>query len=222
MAASAPTFNTLAATYDNKTPFNIHADVVALMSKLLTVTARTKVMDFGSGTGLLTEHFEGKVASILCIDPSQGMCDELNKKVAARGWPNITTLCTTLEGKTPDDAFALVQPHGAPFDLIISSMTMHHVQDVAGVIKCLARCLAPGGVLCFVDLEKTEQSHKMHPVAVHHLVRHHGLPCDTVKIWMDEAGLVNTTCTRSLAMKREVEGEGLMEFPLWLAMGNKP
>ena len=86
------------------------------------------------------------------MDASQGMLDELGKKASEGGWKNVKSACMMLESP------AQLAPFGAPFNLILSAMTFHHIEDVSSILRLLYDCLKPGGVLCFVDLEFTHES----------------------------------------------------------------
>ena len=59
-------------------------DIVNLHSDL-------KILDIGTGTGLLLMHFITKVKHITGIDNSQGMLDMLNEKAKNAGVSNIST-----------------------------------------------------------------------------------------------------------------------------------
>lgn len=52
---------------------------------------------------------------------------------------------------------------GAPFDVIVSLLVLHHIPDIPGLLKLLSRCLKPGGRLVIFDLLLTEQSRDFHP-----------------------------------------------------------
>jgi 2-polyprenyl-3-methyl-5-hydroxy-6-metoxy-1,4-benzoquinol methylase len=62
---------------------------------------------------------------------------------------------------TPDTDMAIIQ---APFDVIVSLLVLHHIPDVTGQLKLLAKCLKPGGRLVIFDLLLNENSRDFHPL----------------------------------------------------------
>lgn len=150
------------------------------------------------------------------MDASQGMLDELGKKASEGGWKNVKSACMMLESP------AQLAPFGAPFNLILSAMTFHHIEDVSSILRLLYDCLKPGGVLCFVDLEFTHESHEMHKKEVYHLVKHHGFTPAQIKGWMESVGFKNVHAARSFSINKPIEAGGFKDFPIVLAHGVKP
>jgi trans-aconitate methyltransferase len=64
-------------------------------------------------------------------------------KLADGAFPNITPLqLDPLAALPPDDGL----------DLVYSAMTLHHIEDVAGLFRRLAPLLAPAGQVAVADL----------------------------------------------------------------------
>jgi len=53
--------------------------------------AGADVIDFGCGTGLLTERLVSAGAAVHAVDTSQAMLDVLDRKISERGWTNVAT-----------------------------------------------------------------------------------------------------------------------------------
>jgi 2-polyprenyl-3-methyl-5-hydroxy-6-metoxy-1,4-benzoquinol methylase len=53
-------------------------------------------------------------------------------------------------------------------------MVLHHVEDAAAALHCLAGLLQQGGRLVLTDLLQTERSKAFHGVKAHHTVSHAG------------------------------------------------
>lgn len=108
-----------------------------------------RVLDFGCGTGLLTEALAPRAGQVVGLDPAAKMVEVLQRKVEARGWSHVHTVANTLE-----DAVASTNPHVAgPFDLIVCSSVCAFLPDYPGTTAQLASLLAPGGLFVQFDWE---------------------------------------------------------------------
>ncbi len=96
------------------------------------------------------------LGQIVAADSSQGMLDVLEQKVQSRG---IDAISTRLIDLTVRDCLE------GKFDLVFSSMTMHHVCDVAALITTFVRALKPGGWLWQTLRLRTAVSTKIRPVS---------------------------------------------------------
>lgn len=110
---------------------------------------RMTVLDFGAGTGLITGQIAPLVKHIVAIDTSQAMLDKLESKPELQD--RVEIICRDLV----DD------PLDARFDLIVSAMTMHHVEDTAKLIRRFSEQLNDSGVVALADLDQEDGS--FHP-----------------------------------------------------------
>jgi len=110
---------------------------------------RMLVMDFGAGTGLISSQVAPRVNKIMAVDTSSTMLQQLMAKPELRG--KVEALCQDI----------IDQPLDMRFDLIMSAMAMHHVEDTDTLIHRFAEHLKPGGMLALADLDKEDGS--FHP-----------------------------------------------------------
>jgi ubiquinone/menaquinone biosynthesis C-methylase UbiE len=116
-------------------------------------------LDYGCGTGLLSFPLKHELGAILMADSSGGMLEVVAEKIAAQNVANMTTLQLDL----------LVDPPPAQrFDLIVTSMTLHHVPDTDHILRVFHGMLNPGGYLCVADLDQEDGSFHGPEVDVHH------------------------------------------------------
>jgi 2-polyprenyl-3-methyl-5-hydroxy-6-metoxy-1,4-benzoquinol methylase len=81
------------------------------------------------------------------------------EKIAAQGVRNMT----------PAKLDLLADPLPAQrFDLIVTSMTLHHVPDTDAILAVFHDLLNPGGYLCVADLDREDGSFHGIDVDVHH------------------------------------------------------
>ena len=102
------------------------------------------VMDYGTGTGNIALRIVPHVHRIIAVDSSKGMLDVLQEKLSH---DRISTV-EIREWSIGQDPALL--PH---FDIIVSSMTMHHVRDTAGAARAFYSMLFPGGRIAIADLD---------------------------------------------------------------------
>jgi 2-polyprenyl-3-methyl-5-hydroxy-6-metoxy-1,4-benzoquinol methylase len=107
------------------------------------------VMDFGAGTGLVTQHVANKVSKVIAVDVSEAMLDKLRAKNELKG--KVEILCQNI----------IEQPIGTEFDLIVSAMAMHHVENTDKLVQCFAEHLKPGAQVALADLDTEDGS--FHP-----------------------------------------------------------
>jgi ubiquinone/menaquinone biosynthesis C-methylase UbiE len=117
------------------------------------------VLDFGCGTGLLTLALQPHVRTIAAVDNSQGMLDVLEKKIEAQKLTNVRTRLVDLE---KGDELP------GPVDLVVSSMTLHHIRDTGTLLDRIAGILKPAGIIAIADLDSDEGEFHDSPEGVFH------------------------------------------------------
>ena len=99
------------------------------------------IMDFGVGTGLLGFEIAQKVKHVLGIDTSSKMLEKLQEKNTAQ--LSIEPLCQDIVAK----------PLTQKFDGIVSSMTLHHVENLKLFFEIIYKNLNDNGFIAIADLE---------------------------------------------------------------------
>lgn len=197
--------------YISRECFNyVREKVVPLASDGSDPLANYAVLDLGCGTGLLSQHLQPLVKKLVGVDPAEGMIKQYEKKINEFGWDtNTACFCADIASEDIDMG---------PYDLVISVMAFHHIDDVPKMLRTLAKYLKPGtGKLAVFDLQLTEESVKFHPKAVHDVVLHHGgFSRDTWKEWLTSAGYGEISIEVALTMRRPEaeEGESNIEHPV--------
>lgn len=107
-----------------------------------------RVMDFGCGTGLLTERLSRRASDVVALDPARKMISMLDSKRL----PNVATIASVLD-QNLIERNALLAPK---FDLIVASSALAFVPDYAETLTLLKQLLAEGGYLVQWDWLKAE------------------------------------------------------------------
>jgi predicted TPR repeat methyltransferase len=143
-------FDEKAATWETPAKTERAQVVAAAVRRTVALSGSTRVLEYGAGTGLVSQQLARSVGPITLADPSTGMRDVMHSKVATGALPATTRIwdLDLSTGGVPDDRF----------DLIVTVMTLHHIVDLTSVLNGFARLLDGGGHLCVVDLVKEDGS----------------------------------------------------------------
>ena len=200
-------FDKDAATWDDN-PQRVHlAGMVAeALFDAVPIDAGCSAVDYGAGTGLVTLALAPRVRSVCAADSARGMLAKLREKAVASGLRNVTTMQLDLEtDPLPPERF----------DLVVSTMTLHHVENAVRTIAKLAAMLDPGGHLAIVDLDLDDGEFHADPTGV----RHEGFDREFITQAFASAGLGEIEITTAASFEKEVAGKGIREFTLFLAVG---
>lgn len=136
-------------------------------------------LDFGAGTGLLSLALLPHVAAITAVDASGQMLRVLDEKLRAAHIQRVHTLLADIASDTlPPTAY----------DLVVSSMALHHVQDVPQAIRHLRACLRTGGWIALADLDKEDGSFHGDNMAG---VYHSGFNRSDLCAWLTDSGFTD-------------------------------
>lgn len=121
------------------------------------------VLDFGCGTGLLSDRLRSKVKKIVAMDVSSKMIDVLYEKIQGQEWTNTQSIhCVLAElANAPPAVRESVEALYGTMDLIVASSVLSFVpeKDVPATLEILGKFLKPGGYLVHSDWPKSEAKH---------------------------------------------------------------
>ena len=123
----------------------VYTGMLRQMGELIARTGAKRVLDLGCGTGNLTavalDHLPA--ATVLAVDPSEGMRETCSGRFAGQERVEV------VDGSATD-----IPAADAAFDLVISSLALHHVtvEEKGRAARQLARVTAPGGELLYMDV----------------------------------------------------------------------
>ena len=139
-------FDDAAATWDDDPGHEKRQVAVAqAIKEALNLDPQMRAVDVGGGTGRLSILLAELVGSVVVTDPSAGMVQVARERIEAAG------LSDRLRAVQAD--LATDQLDGA-YDVVWSSMALHHVQDLEGLLRSVAGLLVDGGRLAIADLDE--------------------------------------------------------------------
>ena len=153
-------FDAKARQWDDNPVFRERGLKIAqAVRQAVPLNTKMSALDYGCGTGLLSFPLKDELGPILMADSSRGMLDVVAEKIAAQGVTNMAPVqLDLLADPAPEQTF----------DLIVTSMTLHHVPDTDHILRVFHDLLNPGGHLCIADLDQEDGSFHGIEVDVHH------------------------------------------------------
>jgi len=119
------------------------------------------VLDFGCGTGLLTEKVQSQVSNAISIDVAPSMIKVLQEKTKSGGWDNVEAYCVVAAhvGQAAPETKAALEAWKGKVDIVAFSSVLSFVPegDLKATMKFLCHMLKPGtGMLMHSDWPKGE------------------------------------------------------------------
>lgn len=177
-------------------------DIANAIGNRIPLNQQMDVMDFGAGTGLLSEYIAPYVNQIIAVDTSEAMLDQLEAKPVFKG------KVKRVEQDIVDN------PVNLNVDLIISSLTLHHIHDLDGVFEQFKSVLSKNGKVALADLDKEDGTfHDPDVEGVHH----HGFNRDEFRHLLEKHGFTDI----EIKTVHQIVHDDGKSFPLFLATARK-
>ena len=193
---------------DNPVRVGVSDGIFTGLASLLPLSKEMCAAEIGAGTGLITVPLAEKVKEVAAFDLSADMLELLRQKITAYAIDNIHVHAAVF----PNDDIA-----DTAFDLIYSGMTLHHIEDVSGLLQQIYRFLRPGGYMAIADLKKEDGS-------FHHDnngVCHFGFELEDITRLAQDAGFrVQTVPIVHTVRKPDATGTQ-REYPVFLLVAKK-
>ena len=116
-----------------------------------------EVMDLGAGTGLLSYFVAPHVSKIIAVDNSPSTLEEFKSKAS-----QFDSKTEVIEADISKEEI------NRNFDGIISSMTIHHVEETKTLFSKLYTMLNDNGFIAIADLDSEDGSFHSDNAGVHH------------------------------------------------------
>lgn len=164
-------------------------------------------MEYGAGTGILSFMLKDAVKEITLMDSSPEMVKVMEEKVHGSGENHLKPLFFNLE---TNDYTAQT------FNLIVTQMVMHHVNDTKKIIHKFYQLLNKGGHLVIADLYAEDGS--FHGEGFE---GHLGFDPEQLANELSEAGFKDILHEPCFVMKKQTEKQGIKDFPIFLLTAKK-
>jgi ubiquinone/menaquinone biosynthesis C-methylase UbiE len=194
-------FDERAASWDDDPAKVERAHTVALAIRdAVRLDRSMRLLEYGAGTGLVTQALRDSIGSVTLADTSAGMRTVMNRKIAAGTIADARVWSVDLATEPAPDE---------DFDVIVTVMTLHHIRNTDAILSKFASLLVEGGSLCVADLEEEDGS--FHAEGFD---GHHGFDRAALASSLEDAGFTDVT----FRICGEVVRDGIV-YPLFLATG---
>lgn len=165
-------FDERAATWDDDPVKVERADAVAReIRAAVPLDESLRMLEYGAGTGLVTQALRDTVGPVTLADTSTGMRDIMRAKIDAGAITDARVWDLDLATQPAPDEH---------FDLIVTVLTLHHIENVRAVLSGFGKLLDEGGRLCVVDLDEEDGSFHGHDFEGHRGFERSALGSDLV------------------------------------------
>jgi 2-polyprenyl-3-methyl-5-hydroxy-6-metoxy-1,4-benzoquinol methylase len=180
---------------------NIASGVFKTLISRISLLNNMKIMDFGAGTGLLSFKIAPLVHSVVGVDLSAKMLEQLSVKNSEA--VKVLPLCRDI----------LMDPLDERFHGIVSSMAMHHVEDTNLLFKTFYEHLKKDGFIAIADLEAEDGTFHSHG---NEGVYHFGFDRDALREKITKAGFSHVRFHHAHTIEKEIGS-----YPIFLVTAVK-
>ncbi len=131
--------------------------IADLIVKNIKLNKSMELMDFGAGTGLLSYFVAPYISKIIAVDNSPSMLLEFENKC-----DEFSCETEVIEKDLSTDTL------DRKFDGVISSMTIHHLEDIPLLLSKLYTMLDEDGFIALADLDSEDGSFHSDNTGVFH------------------------------------------------------
>ena len=174
-------FDDEAAMWDDKPGHEERQVAVArAIAEAVDLGPQLRAVDIGGGTGRLSILLADRVGSVIVTDPSAGMVKVARERIEAAG---LGDRLSAVQADLTTDRL------DGSYEVVWSSMALHHVKDLDALLRSVAGLLVDGGHLAIADLEKD-------PDGAFHATRvdfdgHHGFERQHLTDQLNRAGFTD-------------------------------
>ena len=155
------TFDERAADWDTPRRIARAEEAAQTIEGAIDIPPGCRAIEVGAGTGLLGLALRPRLGSLVLADTSEGMLAEADRKIEEGRLDGVRTVHFDVASDAP--------PSGAPFDLVVSLLLLHHVKDTNAALAGMHRLVTTGGQIAAIDLDTEDGSfHSPEAEGVHH------------------------------------------------------
>jgi 2-polyprenyl-3-methyl-5-hydroxy-6-metoxy-1,4-benzoquinol methylase len=201
-------FDAVAGDWDkNKMHWDRSEAIAKELLKNLTGKNYATALEFGAGTGILSILLKDHFSEITLMDSSQEMVNVANSKIAVGDQSNLKAVYFDLEKENYSTQ---------TFDVILSQMVLHHVNDIALIFNKFNHLLNPGGMMALADLYPEDGS--FHGEG---FTGQLGFDPNKLENTLVNVGFETVTHSACFTIKKTISNGIIKDFPIFLLIAFK-
>lgn len=126
-----------------------YADTVAQILRDAPLARRDTALEVGPGDGSFLAELSPRFRQVIALDNAEAMLERARSSATAAQLGNIEFI----HGDTRHPRLAALQA-----DCVVINMVLHHTPSPQQILRDVAGCLAPGGVVLVTDLCRHDQA----------------------------------------------------------------
>lgn len=163
-------FEEMAKRYDTEERMELAKVIVKEVRPELQNCQSKSLIDYGSGTGLVSLELSDLIDSILLVDSSEQMLEVAKAKISHKGIANANVLYSDFTQDTPE----------LKADIVLLSLVLLHIPDTKKILQELFTILNHDGKLIIIDFDKNDK--------INHPKVHNGFSHAKLKERLSEVG----------------------------------
>jgi ubiquinone/menaquinone biosynthesis C-methylase UbiE len=163
-------FEHMAKRYDTEERIELAKVVTEVVRPEIRDSKSKSLIDYGSGTGLVSLALTDLVDSVLLVDSSKQMLEVAEAKISHIGITNARVLYSDFTQENTE----------LKADIILMSIVLLHIPDTKEILQELFNVLNAGGKLIIIDFDKNEK--------VNHPKVHNGFTHEELEKRLSEIG----------------------------------
>jgi len=115
--------------------------------KNVSLNKEMHIMDFGAGTGLLSYYLSHTIGKVTAVDNSPSMLEVFKEKSESFECPTVVLEHDLVHEELAEDT---------NYNGIVSSMTMHHIENQEDMFSKMYALLSENGFIALADLDSED------------------------------------------------------------------
>jgi ubiquinone/menaquinone biosynthesis C-methylase UbiE len=196
------TFDERAKDWDTPERIARAGEMAAAIRSAIPLARADRLVDVGAGTGLLGLALVDDVGEVVLLDPSPGMIEVATAKLGDGALP---TVHAELHDLLTDP------PPAEPFDVAVSLLVLHHLQDTRAALTAIHDLLGPGGRIALADLDTEDGSfHSAGAEGIHH----RGFDRPALEALARDVGFIDVSTRTAMVLDEDSNFDGYAVFLL--------
>lgn len=167
-------FDQIAQKYDSEKQIKLAKIIVEEIKPLLRDSKSKVLMDYGSGTGLISLALSDEVGSVLLVDSSKQMLEIAKNRILKEKITNSEVLLSDFTKNTSN----------LQVDIVLMSLVLLHIPNTKKFLRKLFNILNDGGELIIIDFDKNDK--------IKHPKIHNGFSHESLERELSSVGFKST------------------------------